>query len=356
MKVILLSYHYLPEITPRAFRASSLYEMLVAQGHDVELIVPPSATQSDVSTAGSYGGSKLKSFVRKSVERLLPGGKDLRALPFFVNALKGKQADLILSIGLPFSVHLAVALAKTFANTKAKATIFDYGDPYSQNPNGNQCFYATPLEKWVLKSCDYVMTPVDAAIPAFERLVSSCNRPAISVVPQGYDLHNTRTSEYSPNRVPTFCYAGILYKGIREPRSFLKFISHLETDFRFVVYTNTASSENMQILEEYKKEFGKRLEIHSLIPREECIYELSQADFLVNFSNKGGVQQPSKLIDYTLSKRPFLSIDGDQQEFSQFESFLAGDYSQFTPFDVSRYDRKVVAEKVVSLAEEAMAS
>ncbi|MFM2587039.1 hypothetical protein [Vibrio sp. TBV020] len=355
MKVILLSYHYLPEITPRAFRASSLYEMLTAQGHDVELIVPTSAAEGSSSSSG-YGGSKLKSSIRKGVERLLPGGKDLKALPFFYRALKGKQADLILSIGLPFSVHLAVALAKTFANTKAKATIFDYGDPYSQNPNGNQCFYATPLEKWVLKSCNYVMTPVEAAIPAFEKLVSKQVGPQISVVPQGYDLHNVNIAEYCPNQVPTFCYAGILYKGIREPRNFLKFLSLLEIDFRFVVYTNTASSENMQILEEYKQEFGNRIEIHSLIPREQCIYELSQADFLINFANKGGVQQPSKLIDYTLSKRPFLSIDSDQQIFAQFESFLAGDFSQFVPFDVSRYDQKLVAEKVVCLAEEAMVS
>jgi len=350
MKVILVSYHYLPEVTPRAFRASVLYKTLKEQGHDVELVVPK-FNREVKGNSRLKKHSSLRSSLRRCLEKILPGGKDLKVLPYFFSSLKNKNADLVLSIGLPFSVHLSVSLAKRFGSLNASSIIFDYGDPYSLNPNGNVCFYAKTLEKWALKYCDCVLTPVSEAVPLFSQLVNS-EYPRIAVVPQCYDLENNEIEKYEKNSVPTFFYAGILYRGIREPLAFLKYLSEIESDYRFIVYTNTESSENLSILSAYEKGFKGRMIIKSLIPREDCIKELSKADFLINFSNEDGVQQPSKLVDYTLSGRPYLSIGNNQKDFSQFKSYFSGDYSDFLPIDISRFDRREVTKKIINLARE----
>lgn len=348
MKILIVTYHYAPEITPRAFRASSIFKSLTELGHDVEVVTPSSGCKEPKSAAASP--SRIKTLARKFLEKTLPGGIDLKNIPFFINQLKAREVDLLISVGLPFSVHLSVALAKRFYGLSAKVTMFDYGDPYSGNPNGNCCFYARHIEKWVLRYTDYVMTPVAEAVPLFSEIVSDNCR--VEVIPQGYEINDITISEYSGNSVPTFCYAGILYKGIREPLSFLEYVSELEIDYRFIVYTNVNSSENLSILTKYSEKMSDRLIVKPMISREDCLKELSKMDFLVNFNNEGGVQQPSKLVDYTLSSRPYLSISNDQDNFSLFDSYLNSEYGDFRPIDISKFDRKLVANKILILASE----
>jgi hypothetical protein len=352
MNIAIVSYHYTPEITPRAFRASSIFNSLTAKGHNVELIIPDkvsgqhSGSNDDIKQRSS---SKIKPFLRKAAEKLLPGGKDLKYFNFFIQGLKSKEFDLVISVGLPFSVHLAVAVARRFYGLTAKSVIFDYGDPYSANPNGNFCFYAEAIEKWALKQCDFVLTPIQEAVKLFENIIpKNCK---VAVIPQGYKIHGVEISDYSINNVPTFCYAGILYKGLREPDSFLKYISELKSDFRFIVYTDQDNPEVMSILTKYSNTMKERLVIRAMIPREKCLFQQSEMDFLVNFANEGGVQQPSKLIDYSLSKRPYLSIQNNQSDFEQFDNYLNGDYGNFQGIDVNEFDQNLIADKIINLVK-----
>ena len=346
MKILVVSYYYTPEITPRAFRASSIYSSLIKQGHNVELIYP----KKDIKHIGSKGGklgSRIKTIIRKITEKILPGGKDLAYLPFFLQQLKEKEADLVISIGLPFSVHLAVSIARKFLNLNVKTVIFDYGDPYSANPAGNFCFYAQIIESWALKYCNIILTPIKEPVELFKKIAPKhCN---IHVVCQGYNITDVDIVKFKKNSVPTFCYAGVLYKGIREPLSFLRYISEIKVDYRFIVYTNVSNVENLNIFYTFSEQMGDRLVIRPLISRNECIKKLSQMDFLINFSNNGGVQQPSKLVDYTLSKRPYLTINNNQNDFMEFNDYIRNKYSTFKPMDISNFDQDLVAEKIISI-------
>lgn len=347
MKVIVVSYHYLPEITPRAFRASSIYSCLNSLGYDVELVIPPRFSLCKNNGDKSVP-SILKTLIRKAVQRILPGGKDLRFFFYFISKLSNKQADMVISIGLPFSVHLAVAVAIRFKSLMVGHVVFDYGDPYSLNPYGGHCFYAKRIEKWALKYCDTVLTPTDKAVGLYRSIApDSCD---VKVITQGYDL-NMEICEYKKNDIPTFAYAGMLYKGIREPLRFLKHIAHLNLDFKFVVFTNIDSVENIKILNTYIDYMKGRLEIIPMIPRVDCIKTLSKMDFLINFDNLGGVQTPSKIVDYSISGRPFVSIDSKQIEFDVFDAFLCGDYSSFMPPDISEFDQEVVVRKIAALMD-----
>lgn len=350
MKLAIISYHFEPEITPRAFRASSIYKTIKKLGYEVDLITPKKSEKATCDAKTNQGNTSrsilsiFKSKLGRFIEYTLPGGKDLRALPFYISNLKNKNYDAVISIGLPFSVHLAVALSIKYFNLKAQKVIFDYGDPYSSNPNGNYCFYARHIEAWVLNHCDYILTPVQSAVSLFEKLKPiDCE---VIVSPQGYDLENYSLGAYIKNEVPTFCYAGLLYKGIREPNNFFKFLSTIELDYKFIVYTDVSNSECIEILNKYP---NNRIKIKPMIPREDCIYEQSKMDFLINFSNLGGVQQPSKLVDYTLSGRPFISISSKQSDFSEFNYFFDFNFSSFRKMDINKFDQNVVVKNILKL-------
>ena len=164
-------------------------------------------------------------------------------------------------------------------------------------------------------------------------------------------MNGIKLSEYERNHVPTFCYAGLLYKGIREPNSFIRYLSELNEEFNFVVFTDTESSECLSILEQFPEKMRGRMQIKSLISRDECLMEMSSMDFLVNFSNDGGVQQPSKLVDYTLSKRPHLTVGNHQVDFEEFNRFFNYNYSSYVPIDISKFDQNKVIDQILSLAE-----
>ena len=97
-----------------------------------------------------------------------------------------------------------------------------------------------------------------------------------------------------------------------------------------------------------------KLEIRSYIPREDLLFELSKMDFLVNIVNLSGVQQPSKLIDYALTKRPTINISSDftNNEKIVFNEFLKGDYfHQYTIQNIEKYNIENVAYQFLELAK-----
>ena len=61
-------------------------------------------------------------------------------------------------------------------------------------------------------------------------------------------------------------------------------------------------------------------------------------DFLININNTSNVQSPSKLIDYTLSKRPIFSMSPHQFNSDIFNEFLSANYNQAIQIDVKNYD------------------
>lgn len=336
--------------TPRAFRAKSLYDTFIKQGHDVEFITSSQNPSSPLDHAQTGQRSpfisKLRSSASVVLSCLIPDGKNFFNSLKLLKKIHHKEIDLTISIGLPFSTHLATAIAVKSGKLVTKKLIADYGDPYSQNPSALKPFYAAQLERWTLSTFHKVTIPTDKAITAYKDITDA---DKVEVIPQGYDINQDFTSNHKKHDIPNFCFAGNLYKKIRNPKSFLDMLTTLESDFVFHIYTDFRNTETMDILTPYKERLKHRLALHGQAPRKQCIEIMSSMDFLINFSNKSTNQTPSKIIDYTLSSRPFIEISQGQDNFEEFYRFLKSDFSSFIRPDISQFDERRIADKFLQL-------
>ena len=105
----------------------------------------------------------------------------------------------------------------------------------------------------------------------------------------------------------------------------------------------------MECLEPYLGILGEKAIIHQLVPREECVYELSKCDFLINLENIGDNQEPSKVSDYYLTGRPICSFCPSRFDPEVFEEFLRGEYGSALKVDIGKYDINRVARAFLSL-------
>lgn len=250
--------------------------------------------------------------------------------------------DLLFTIANPFSIHWGTALARNKqSDSFPKVWIADCGDPFMGNNITKPPFYFSVLEKLFCRKADIISIPVEVAKKSYYEEF----RDKIEIIPQGFNFSDITIEKYERNPVPTFVYAGVFYKGKRDPRPFLEYLCNLKTDFRFVIFTS-----NDSILSDYKTRLNEKLIVKNSIPRSEILKELSKADFLINIENDTNNQVPSKLIDYTLAKRPIISLKMNNPDFQDFLSFMNGDYTnQLIIENIEDYDIKRVVDKFLEL-------
>lgn len=362
MKILIISGAFFPVRSPRSFRTTELAKEFCLQGHDVTVCIPK--TEYDYSLFKSkypikidyidivnkpFSGTNL--FVR-GLNRLrvtymqYPYIKYLKEIPKYLNR-KG-MFDAIISIAVPHPIHWGVDRA--LRNSKkplSKVWIADCGDPFMlcttdtfRNP-----FYFKAFEKSFCRRADYITIPVKDGIKGYYPEFHS----KIRIIPQGFDFSEIKTvDEYHKNNVVTFAYAGGFIPGIRDPRPILDYLASIDIDFRFYIYTNQQS-----LISSYKQKLKDKLIISGYIDRRELIYKMSSYDFLLNLENGTNVQTPSKLVDYSLAKRPVLSIFSQNIDKEKFNEFLAGDYSHQTELpDVENYNIKNVVSLFIKLINE----
>lgn len=262
-------------------------------------------------------------------------------------ALKRENnVDLLITVAIPYPLHWGAAYRKekVLPQNFPKTWVADCGDPYMGNKFHKHPFYFKYIEKWFCKKADYLSIPIEKAKSAYYKEFHH----KIRIIPQGFDFSISNTLRTTPNNnVQTFIYAGVFYKDLRDPRPFLDYLCSKQTRaFKFVVYTKSA-----HLLKGYKEALGDKLDIRDYIPREELLGVMAQADFLVNFENKGSVQSPSKLIDYALAKRPVLSIEANQfVDKELIDRFLKKDYSRALQIkNIEQYNIANVAKDFLNL-------
>lgn len=358
MKIVIISQVLYPALSPRSHRTTQLAIEFARQGHDVtvygllgnydysEFV---SRTNIKVKTLGksilgntdTTGKSNRNIFVRvlrRLLERyiLFP---QVEMFPMVRKALKNEgNIDLLITIAVPYINHFAVAYSDL---KNVGCWISDCGDPFMGNKFFSYPAYFKNIEKkWCTKT-DYIIVPIESAKDAYYPEF----REKIEVIPQGFDFTNVTLSVYKKNKVPTFAYSGVVYKGLRDPTKFLDYLSSVDYEFKFIVYT-----KSLDMFLPYKDKLEDKLELRTYIPREKLLYELSKADFLINIENRSKVQSPSKLIDYAMTKRPCISFTSEFKEKNIFEEFIRGDYShQYVVENLEQYDIKNVVSGFLDL-------
>lgn len=373
MKIVIVTAYYEPIPVPRAFRATELAKEFVRRGHDVTVFNTTSVMREDGqvmvgqsagvnlvdldiiryiqtdSVCGTVKGKlfvKLKTFIRE-VLFYFTTNTWLKILFGLEQKLKfdGKY-DLLISIGLPFTVHWAVS-RKIDGHNIAQCYIADYGDPFSRyNQSIKVAKYFQWIEKKVIRKFDYISVPTELAVASYLWLK---DKSAIKVIPQGFNFSEVKQAIYQENKIPTFGYAGLFYSDIRNPCDFFEFLCCLDFDFHFIIYTNLGAMDSYSCIEPYIQRLGSKLKLNNNIPRLELIHRLSKMDFIINVSNNTTNQIPSKLVDYTLSGRPIFSFSQDNFDSGKFIRFCRHNYEGEDKIDISGYDIQHVADEYEAL-------
>lgn len=367
MKIIIISQNCYPYISPRSNRATELAKELAKQGHDVTIYAllgninynelsnetNINFKQLGISKCGLYDNENIRKnnlfnkIITKVIGKYLDYPK-IELKRFTYNVLrKETKTDLLITIAHPHTIHWGASKYIKKNKGKIKNWIADCGDPYMLNPFVKYPVYFKYEEKKWCKLCNYITVPIEEARNAYYPEF----RDKIQVIPQGFCFEENNFPAYIPNKIPTFAFSGIFYKNLRDPIKFLEHLCSLNTDFKFIIYTNdTSYTQEEFLLNKFKSILGDKLEIHSFIPRNELLKELARMDFLINIKNNSGVQQPSKLIDYAITKRPILEISSEFSEISIFEEFMNKDYHNEKKVEnIEQYNIKNVVNKFISL-------
>lgn len=378
-KILINTYHFYPDITPRAFRAFELTKEFVRLGHNVTVLLPKSdydysdvcqkynfsvdfvdyskpteKTDAPAMAAGPTIVKKILRYVlRTPMYCLFPSGRSLKFYFYAVyKKLKNEQRyyDMVLSVAAPYDTHIGAAMAFGVNKQLASAVkIADYGDPLYKNPALPACPLYYWIDRFIALRFDYIAIPTDKALSVYTTFK---DKEHIKIIPQGFDFDEIELAEYQKNEVPVFAYAGTFYEDIRNPTPLLEHLTILHKngiDFRFVIYTKTQNPNNMKLLNSYKLLLGDKLAIHNMIPREDAICELSKMDFLLNLENLSESQAPSKLIDYGLTGRPIYSFDQLNFSADKLLKFFNADYGLDTAIDLEPFDIRNVAGQFLQL-------
>ncbi|ASI36432.1 hypothetical protein A0126_12835 [Exiguobacterium sp. N4-1P] len=349
-KILIISHWYYPHNVPRAFRAKALYEDLINKGHDVDLLIGNQKVflKKDEYDLEKFEIPKKSNTLNKKFKgRLFEKIKEI--IFYFIGDrflfTSGKHIyknidfenyDGVISLGLPFYINFITALKKKL--TKSNTTLItEWSDPFYGTKDIKIAPYFNYIQKKVCSISSYVVIPTIAALPYFLKYK---DEKKIKIIPQAFDFSNIKISDYKKNEVPTFGFAGLFYKDIRNPEKLLESLSSIDIPFKFVVYTVTRGRIFDEVLLKYKNILGDKLEISSLIPREDCLKKLSEMEFLINIDNLSSNQVPSKLIDYALTKRPILSFKQDEIDIEILKSFIDGVYDNSLYLDIEKYNIK----------------
>ena len=342
MKIVIISRCIYPQIAPRPFRATELAKYFAKEGHDVTLYAV--LGHYDYTEFCKNTGIKVKnlgpmryattwsdiepnktSILAKILTRLfhnLLEFPDVELVGKTINAIKAeKNVDLLITIAVPYPIHWGAARAKKLMGTAfPKVWVSDCGDPYMGNSIVRHPSYFQWVEDYWGEKTDYITIPIEEARMGYSKKVQA----KIRVIPQGLNFEAFKIDEnFKGNNIPHFAYAGVTNVDYRNPTKFLEYLTTIDKDFRFYVYTKAAA-----LFEPFQEKLGEKLIVSDYIPREVLIYKLSQMDFVINILNPSAIQSPSKLIDYYLTKRPILDISSSFNEQTTFNAFMDRDYSK----------------------------
>lgn len=370
LNILIISRIIFPTNSPRAFRTTELAAELTRQGHQVTIYAVLGKHDysdyekktgvkirnigkmlfSTINSDGYYRYTILDKILYHSLHHLIefPDIELMFRVPHIIRKEKG--VDMLITIAFPHPIHWGGALARKRVPEKdfPKTWVSDCGDPYMGDPmNKKKYFYFAFIEKWWARLTDYITVPNDNQkqyyYPEFAY--------KIHTIPQGFNFENVKiTSLYKQNNIPVFCFSGSIYKGKRDPSNFFEFLTELNFNFKFIIYSN-----NTNFFSPYKVALKEKLEIRDYVDRNSLILELSKMDFLINIANNNNYSTPSKIIDYLISNRPILEISSDFKKTEQdnFMEFLKGNYSnQIKDISKEQFNIKNVAQKFTDLYNE----
>lgn len=368
MIIHIITGHYTPQIHPRAFRASELAQELTRLGHDVTVSILTEIEGFDYEKYEAQTGIKIKnlSLYKHSMDEslvlkkstFLSRAKDFISEYFFagrlfLNSIKiadlleiEEETDLIIALSTPFMDILGVSkYIKKKKGSNHFVAIADSGDPFYYSKQYGKAFWFYWVEKNAYKQYDYLTIPVETAIPSYNKLIPERK---IKIIPQAFNLTDTKLYEGCLGDPIKFAYAGVFYWDIRNPEFLFKSLDKSDIDFEFHIFMRYADAKLNDVLSHYPN-LQKKIRLRLSVPRKELLYELSAMHFLININNISNTQIPSKIIDYRIANRPILSFNSSDFSHEKLFQFMSGNYEGQMRVDITRFDIRNVAQQFLEL-------
>lgn len=363
-KILIISHNFYPKVNPRTFRTYEILKIMLKHDHKIDFITE---TKFDIKDYFNENDNLKIFYIKdknydlkkdtkkihflKKIGRYILGEKEMvnlfKGLKLLRLNTKDENYDLIMSIGLPFYFHIALYLSRLL-NKKNVIKICDCGDPFYENKFYKIAPYFKIIQKIIFKKFDYIFIPIKEATIDYKKYKNIEN---IYVVPQYLDYKSIKIADYKEHEIPTFAYAGTFHKTQRDPEKLLQILTKIKVPFQFTIYTSCERNNYFtELLIKYKQILGTKLEIKEMIPRNQCIYELSQYDFLIDLKNINITQKSSKLIDYACTKRPIYSVDIRSKTLEKdIYMFLNKDYRKKVQINIRDYDIEIFYSKIMEL-------
>jgi hypothetical protein len=377
--ILLITYYFPPEQTPRAFRWEALIKSLANRGYKIDILLPKHKnkkrpkfnnveyyeTKQGVVDNIFYqhilnsGTHNLNRSNNKTSKKLLKIKKIFKKIcSFFFNKLvwpdgsaiwyffakkelrkitKNNQYDCIISSALPFTSHLLGYYAKKQLKSRWVA---EYGDPFSFNPQPQKSilrFLNKKIEKKLIEKMDYIIVPFEGSKEGFFINFPFLKKDKIKVIPQIIpSLHSNpgkiKWEDFDKSKI-NIVYAGIFYIPIRSPKILLEAIAKLrEKDIityrklRFHIF-GIMGEEIRKLFNKYQQLLKERvIVLYGETSRESCAFAYEKADYMLNIANISEYQLPSKLIEYLSYKKPIISLENQKSRILDWPFLIKVDY------------------------------
>ena len=359
-KVLIISYSYAPDLSPRAFRWTAVSNYLAYLGFEVHVLcagaqidnfgsddnrlvivhrvgdwllsaaawVSPKFSKK-IYDPHAQSGFLFKTLILKlfrAVWRALywPDYACGWIIPAMLEArmlCAKNEYDWIISVSHPFSGHL-VGMAAKRCSPRSRWFV-DIGDPYSQmrEPSPNNYFIYSYISRIVESRVISGATVISVTTDSTKALYESCfpeSSGKVYVIPPLLSLPNfTQTPLWRVDGTIRLVFVGTLYKKLRSPKYLLACVVALSRafpashfDLHFFGLVNDCGDDFLMVPDIP----NCRVLLHGLVCREEAAQAMNSADILVNIGNDSESQLPSKVIEYMATGKPilnFVSIERD---------------------------------------------
>ncbi len=343
-KILVVTHQYIPHVSPRTTRWKLIVDDLINRGHEVTVVT--GTKQLDEEKNIIYVGNKssnsvvtqmreksnnlsesnfIKRFFYKFLKKIYriivktfawPDYSMFWLLSIYRNRKKiNIDYDLIVSVSLPFSSHIA---AYIFNKKNKKKWIMDVGDPYTLKkdaPENNTILYGYLNRyyenKFYSLASKIIFTHEDAMSAHIDYFDIDKEKTFIGNPISNFkeDLFS-RSLEYNYNSLPIkFGYFGVFTKGVRSPKNFMTYFKDTE-DIQLHWYVNDDSKNQISI---HNNDLDSIF--HSLVSRDEALKLMTDSfHCLVSIGNLNTTQLPSKVIEYISTGKPvihFCEIEND---------------------------------------------
>ena len=343
-KILIVTHQYLPHTSPRTTRWKLIVDELVSMGHEVTVITGTKQVKKEknIIYIGNRTSSNIVNQVRKRSNNL-SGSSVIKKL--FYKFLKkiyrivikifawpdysmfwllsiyrqrkklNLDYDLMISVSLPFSSHIAAYILNKKNN---KEWLMDIGDPFTLKkdaPENNKILYGLLNKYYEHKfynlATKIIFTHEDSMSAHINHFNINPEKTFIgNPISEFKEEIFSSSIKYNYKLNPIkFGYFGVFTKGVRSPKNFINHLEGIE-NIEFHWYVNEDSKNEITKYSNNSTSF-----FHSLINREEALKRMADSvHCLLSIGNLNTTQIPSKVIEYISTGKPvihFSEIEND---------------------------------------------